>query len=285
MRPVSLHLRPSFSACHRLSACGHQSATRIRGRAAGWGVVLLLAFCAACAAPTPTALPTPIPTFHLTIATVPAGRERLEGWLARYQADHPTIAATIQPMSAARAQEALAQGQVDLALIDQPPAPIYRGVLTATELLREPLAVVVHPANPLHDLPSVAVGELLGGWITNWSQVGGADVPVQVYLLPDSAGEMIALAQTSAGRRLAPQAIVCSTSDSLQRAIAADPGGVGVLLYSSSQGQVFALSVDGTPPDSPSYPWQMPFFLAYGPATPKQALAFVGFARSKARGE
>lgn len=248
--------------------------------------LLLLALCTACAAPTPTPLPTPAPPLRLTIAAAPAGQERLHSWIARYRAEHPTIVVQIQSLDAARAQEALAQGQVDLALIDQPPDPAYRGILTATEVVREPLAFIVHPANPLRDVPAIVVADLFSGRVMDWNQVGGADLPVQVYLLPDSAGEMAALAGPAlAGRRPAPQGLVCATRDSLRKAVAADPGGIGILLYNLAAGQVAVLRVDGMAPDDPAYPWQVPLFLAYGPASAEYSPAFVRFVLGIERGK
>lgn len=249
------------------------------------GLLLAAALGAACAAPAPTALPTPPPQFNLTIATVPAGREHLSTWLALYRNEHSNFETGILVLDAARAQEALAQGKIDLALIDQPPAPAYRGILTATEVAREPLAFIVHPANPLRDVPAVVAADLLSGRVMGWDQVGGADLPVQVYLLPDSTGEMVALTQIFPGRRLASQAVVCATHDSLRAAVAADPGGIGILPYRFAVGQIAVLRVDGMAPNDPAYPWQVPLFLAHGPAGAERSPAFVRFVLGIERGK
>lgn len=45
---------------------------------------------------------------------------------------------------------------------------------------------VVHPANPVTALTMAQVKDILGGRITNWKEVGGADLPIVVFT--DSVG-------------------------------------------------------------------------------------------------
>lgn len=258
-----------------------QGCSCLRGPGRGiWGRVwlLLAALCAACAAPTPSPAPTAEPPIHLSVACAPAGRERLERWVERYTGGRPNVVPRVLEMSSARAERSLAQRKVDLALLDRPPAAEYRGLLTGTAVLSAALAIVVHPTNPLRDLAPETVAELLSGRLSTWSQVGGADVPVQVYLLPESCGEMLALEnQAMGGRRPAPQAIVCAGSQALLEAVGNDPGGIGPLLYGSLHGEALALAVEGLAPDDPGYPWHVPLYLVHGANPREQALEFLRF--------
>ena len=51
------------------------------------------------------------------------------------------------------------------------------------EIKRVPVAIIVHPANPVHRATLGTVKEILLGKITNWSELGGADVPIRVVLV------------------------------------------------------------------------------------------------------
>ncbi len=242
-------------------------------------ILLLIVPLAAAACGDPATAPTPAPTgtpaLELRIAAVPTAPDRLERWCSLFQEEYPGVALAVLPASAAEAQEALAQGRVDLAYLDQPPDPFYRGVLTATRVASEPIALLAHPDNPLVDLSLVAAVELLSGRAENWSGVGGEDSPVQVYLRPDSAGEVRALAEAWTGRQPDPQAIVRASAASLRAALAQDRGGLGVLPAGDAPGDLRVLRVDGFLPAEPGYPWHLPLFLVYGPGSPDQARRFV----------
>jgi phosphate transport system substrate-binding protein len=257
-----------------------------RGQFLPWvSLVVLLALAGGCGgpAPGPTPTSTSTPSLHLRVAAAPSAQARLEHWIDLFQEEHPAITLEVLPSSAAQAQEALAQGQVALAYLDQPPAALYQGVLTATQVASEPIAVLVHPGSPLSDLSRAAISELLSGRVESWGSVGGEDRPVQVYLRPDTAGEVRALAEALAGRHLAPQAIICASAESLRQAVARDPGGVGLLPAGDASAQVSVLRVDGARPSEPGYPWQMPLFLVYGPHSPTQAHDFIRFVRGMER--
>ena len=50
------------------------------------------------------------------------------------------------------------------------------------------LAVIVHPLNPVKRLSITQIKDMFQGRITNWSQVGGPNLPVKLYAMGPSAG-------------------------------------------------------------------------------------------------
>lgn len=237
---------------------------------------LLILLAVGCTDTTPTALPTLPPPLRLSIATVPSGQVHLQQWIALYQEDHPEVEWEILPMAAAQAQQALAQGQVDLALLDQEIAPKHQGTITATAISDEAIAIIVHPKNNLRDLSTGAVVALFSGRVSDWNQVGGEMGNVQVYLPPASAGEVQVFAQEAlADWHLASQAIVRASADSVAIAVAADPAGIGLVPLSAATAKVAALKIDGLPSAAKGYPWRMPLFLAYGSLSSEPALEFL----------
>ncbi len=234
-----------------------------------------------CVRPAPLSTPGATPGVHLVVAACPGAQTRHLRWIEIYRAEHPEISLELLTMSATQAQQALIHGEADLAFLDQHPALIYQGLVTATHVAEEPLVLVVHPENPLRDLTVTALVELLSGGITDWSQVGGDAGPVQIYLLPGSAGETVAFARQAMGdRHLSNQAIVRTSPPSMRQAVVEDPRGIGLLAVSDVTPQVVVLQIEGTPPTAEGYPWQMPLFLAYGPASPDQAHALIRFIHS-----
>ena len=52
------------------------------------------------------------------------------------------------------------------------------------------LTLVVHPDNPVQSLSTEDIAAIFGGDVTNWSEVGGPDMPITVNALGDDSGTM-----------------------------------------------------------------------------------------------
>ncbi|MCB9475266.1 MAG: substrate-binding domain-containing protein [Deltaproteobacteria bacterium] len=94
------------------------------------------------------------------------------------------------------------------------------------------IAVIVHRDNPLDKLSVEQIGQLFSGGVTNWNQVGGADVAVKVYSRDSVSGTF----DTFKSLVLSPNnlAVVDSArffedSEKLADSVAADPGGIGFI--------------------------------------------------------
>jgi phosphate transport system substrate-binding protein len=93
----------------------------------------------------------------------------------------------------------------------------------------EDVVIIVHTSNPVTRLTVEQVRKIFSGEIKNWKEVGGADIPVQVYSRPKAISgiyetfETLVLkpASLSAGAKL------LDSNEKLSDAVAADPGAVG----------------------------------------------------------
>ena len=57
-----------------------------------------------------------------------------------------------------------------------------------TEILKDALAVVVHPSNGVEQLSFDQVAKIFAGEISNWSEVGGADAEIVVFARNEESG-------------------------------------------------------------------------------------------------
>ncbi|KJZ19575.1 hypothetical protein TW80_01280 [Loktanella sp. S4079] len=92
------------------------------------------------------------------------------------------------------------------------------------------LLVVVHPDNPVDALTEAQISDLLSGKVSNWAQLGGADLPVTVYTRDGNSGTFA----TIAGKFLDPfntsltgQARIVAGNAEMSESVFGDPGGVG----------------------------------------------------------
>ena len=156
------------------------------------------------------------------------------------------------------------------------------------------LAIIVHKDNPVDSLSMAQVEDIYSGKITNWSQVGGAPAPIQLFTRKSKF--------SGVGRTLRKLVFadvdyeIASTqkfpsSGPLEEAVTATPGALGMTGVSSARlRDVKILSIEGVAPTydnikSGDYRMYRPLYLVYNPDSPKIALVkqFIKFTHS-ARG-
>src|SRR5262249_38879458 len=90
------------------------------------------------------------------------------------------------------------------------------------------IAIIVHPDNPATGLSIQQLREIYQGRITNWKEVGGADIEISVVSREDGSGTRAEFEQAVMGdRRTTPNAQVTSSSAAMVQSVAAQPGSIG----------------------------------------------------------
>jgi phosphate transport system substrate-binding protein len=99
-----------------------------------------------------------------------------------------------------RGMRDLAQGQIELAIISAPledtvedinkraPGSLTLADFNGTKIQEVPLGFIVHPSNPLPRISLENLAKLLKGEASNWSEVGGPNVPVLVVAEGGASG-------------------------------------------------------------------------------------------------
>jgi phosphate transport system substrate-binding protein len=97
------------------------------------------------------------------------------------------------------------------------------------------LAVIVNPTNSVKQLTLEQIAQIFSGEITNWHDVGGADMPINIYRRDNKSGTFDTfkslVLQPSGGtkRDVSPQAKAFESSESLSDEVAHDPKGIGFI--------------------------------------------------------
>lgn len=92
------------------------------------------------------------------------------------------------------------------------------------------LVVIVAPSNPVDALSEEDIAEIFAGEIDNWSEVGGPDMPINVYVRDDESGARGIFESTimrPLGLEFDAAARTYDSPDALADDVALDPGAIG----------------------------------------------------------
>lgn len=123
------------------------------------------------------------------------------------------------------------------------------------------IAVAVHPRLALPGLTLEQLRQIYTGEISNWREVGGADLPITVYSRPPSTGDLVNRFKTKVllDRQFGSQVEFVPTTTQALRKLANNPGGI---YYDSTAAMVVQCSVKllplGLQPDALVPPYQPP---------------------------
>ena len=119
------------------------------------------------------------------------------------------------------------------------------------------LAVVVHPANPLSQLTMEQLAAIFSGAVTNWKEIGGADLPIVVLSREVNSGthvyfkEHVLSGMRTGGRvEFAANALMLSSSQAIADEVAQNPSAIGYygMGYISPREKALAIAKDADSP-------------------------------------
>jgi phosphate transport system substrate-binding protein len=159
-----------------------------------------------------------------------------------------------------------------------------KGLQTAP-LVRIPTAFFVHPTARVSALTSAQIADIYAGRITNWREVGGADLKIKVVRREDADSTLNVLRASMPGWKdltITSKSKLAMTTQEAIESVKQVEGSIGFAPFSRllSQGAV-VLKVDGKHPTDRGYPSAVVLSILYKPTTlTSDARAFIRFARS-----
>ncbi len=111
------------------------------------------------------------------------------------------------------------------------------------------LAIIVHPSNPVSTLTKTQVARIFSGDYSNWKQLGGADLPINLYARDNKSGTWDTFKNTVLAKRysLSTRARRFESNDRLSESVARDLQGIGFVgLASVLNAKPLAISDDST---------------------------------------
>ncbi|PSN11906.1 hypothetical protein C7293_22400 [filamentous cyanobacterium CCT1] len=242
----------------------------------------------------------PTPTFTLQ-ETVPAGtmlsingspsmaginQNLEEGFEQRY----PDTDVRHEASGDEQALQELQSGSIDLAALGRSLSEAEEDPsLTSIPVTREKIAVIVGRDNPFRgSLSFDDFAAIFRGEITNWSEVGGPDLPIRFIDRPAESDTRLALAdyEIFSGQPFETGENAVQIEEDDTAAVVRELGRDGISYAIASeileQDAVRPVSLDSTLPDDPRYPYSQPRNYIYVGEPSLAVEAFLGFATSDA---
>lgn len=121
--------------------------------------------------------------------------------------------------------------------------------LVKTVIAYDAIAVIVHPSNPVDELTTEQVKDIFQGRVTNWSEVGGPDLPVGLVNRDEASGTREAFSKiVLGGEPFDPTAAILPGTGQVRSVVSQSPGAIGYISLGFVNDEVKALVIDGVEP-------------------------------------
>lgn len=217
--------------------------------------------------------------------------EKVMGALAeQFGMDHSGVTVSVEGGGSGAGVEAASNGTADIGLASRNLKDTETG-LAGTVLALDGIAVIVNGENAVADLTVDQIAKIFTGEITNWSQVGGADLEIACIGREAGSGTRDGFESITDTEDACVLQQELTSTGAVVEAVRGNAQAIGYASLSSVEGQegIKAITVEGvvcseaTVKDG-NYPIQRPFVLVTkeGAELSAQAQAFFDWATSAA---
>jgi phosphate transport system substrate-binding protein len=204
----------------------------------------VLAVLAACVE-TPQATRTPV---KLRLAEAADQAAVLGQVLAAYTADHVWASASLASTTPQDALARVRAGQLDAAILHGEPE--QKEGVWISGLAHDPIAIIVHPTNPISDISLAQLSDLFQGRTFDWTSFGGTGEVIPVSREAGAYSRLIFEERVMQTRAVTRNAVLKASTKDVIDFVANTPGAVGYVPLSHLNEQVKALAVEGVTPSA-----------------------------------
>jgi len=212
----------------------------------------------------------------------------------RFTELHPGLNWTIENVGSDAGISLVASLHSDLGAISRDLTPAEKGTVSLEPLGVVGTGVAVNPDNPVTGLTLTQVRQVFSGEITNWKALGGADLPISVFLRDPTAATRQSFDDyvfSGTKATYAAGAATVGSNAEMTTSVHSFTGGVGMATLKQAtvdDPKLRLLAIDGVPAtmaklNDGSYKIRRPLYLVY-PADPKkmkpEVQMFLDFVRS-----
>jgi phosphate transport system substrate-binding protein len=212
----------------------------------------------------------------------------------RFTELHPGLSWAIENVGSDAGISLVASQHSDMGAISRDLAPAERGTVALEPLGVVGTGVAVNPDNPVKGLTLAQVRQAFSGELTNWSQVGGPDLPIKVFVRDTTAATRQSFDDfvfAGAKPTYSPGAATVGSNAEMTTSVHSFAGAIGMATLKQAtvdDPKLRLLAIDGVPAtmaalNNGSYKIRRPLYLVYplepGRMKPEVKL-FLDFVRS-----
>lgn len=208
-----------------------------------WGVLIAAISALAACAETPQVTRPPITLRLAEAADQAAVLDRL---VADYRVDHEWVSASTTSTTPQDAVARVRNGQLDAAILHGEPEK-SSGVWVSG-LAHDPIAVIVHPANPIEDVTLAQLSDLFQGRTFDWTPFGSTGEVIPVSREAEADTRQIFEERVMQARAVTRNAVLKAAAKDVINFVANTPGAIGYAPLSHLDERVKAISIEGIAP-------------------------------------
>jgi len=145
------------------------------------------------------------------------------------------------------------------------------------------IAIIVHPTNPVGDLPLTQVRQVFSGKIRNWSDVEGHSRPIVLVTREEGSGTREAFQKMVMEKEeISLEALVQDSNGAIRQVVSSDPNAIGYISLGLVNEKVKALNISGVEPNLKNivyrrYRLVRPFLFVFNGRPEGEANSFLEF--------
>ena len=213
---------------------------RIASRCAFW--VVLVVLLAACTE-TPQVTRTPV---TLRIGEAADQSTVFEQAIKAYKRDHEWVSVSSESAKMPDVVARVRAGQFDLAILHA--APDQSAGVWTSGLAYEPIALIVHPTNPIDNVTLPQLVDLFQGRTFDWTPFGGTGDVIPVSREAGANSRQLFEERVMGGRGVTMNAVLKSSAKDVIDFVASTPGAIGYAPLSQVDKRVKVISIENILP-------------------------------------
>jgi phosphate transport system substrate-binding protein len=188
----------------------------------------------------------------ITVSGATALQPLIQQAAEQFMAKNTKVKITVSGGGSGTGLSQVAEGQVDIGMSDifaEEKEGIDASELVDHRICVVGFAVVAHPEVSVDNLSKEQLIDIFTGKVSNWSEVGGQDLPIIIVNRPKSSGTRAVFKKYALdGQEEAQAAVTEDSSGAIKKIISDTPGAISYLALSYVDDSVKVLKLDGKEP-------------------------------------
>lgn len=196
-------------------------------------------------------------------------RSGVAGFIDVYEEEHADIAIKLSASGSSDGIKAAKEGLADIGMSSRKLKAEEKPGLERVVIALDAIAVVVNPENPINNLTVEQLSDIYTGKITNWSEVGGEDMPIALIARESGSGTRGAFEELlSIKDKMSETANEFNGTGGIKAEVTQNKNAIGYISLGAVDDNLKAVEIDGVYPSTEtvkdgSYALQRPFILVY----------------------